>query len=110
MKQLLAGSLVATALIVMGLLPGAARATPPHCDEPTALCAEPLDSIGYGGEYTGHDEPSLLFYSNTAGSGNSNFYRLQLPTDPKVMPNQSRYRGHVELPAASGVLARHGAL
>ena len=93
MKQLLAGSLVATALIVMGLLPGAARATPPHCDEPTALCAEPLDSIGYGGEYTGHDEPSLLFYSNTAGSGNSNFYRLQLPTDPKVMPNQSGTAG-----------------
>jgi hypothetical protein len=93
MKQLLAGSLVATALIVVGLLPGSARATPLDCSEPTALCAEPLDSIGYGREYTGHDEPSLLFYSNTPGSGNTNFYRLQLPTDPNVMPNQSGTAG-----------------
>src|SRR2546430_4077267 len=27
-------------------------------------------SIGYNGSYTGHDEPSLLFYSNVPGSGN----------------------------------------
>ena len=39
--------------------------------------------------YTGHDEPSLLFYSGTAGSGNSNLYHLQLPSDPKVQPNQN---------------------
>jgi hypothetical protein len=89
MTRLLVGSFAAVAVVAFGLLPGTARAARPRCDEPTALCAEPLDSIGYGGEYTGHDEPALLFYSNTAGSGNSNFYRLQLPTDPKVMPNQS---------------------
>ena len=56
-------------------------------------CAEPADSIGYGGEYTGHDEPSLLFYSNTAGSGNSNLYNLTLPSDPKVLPNQAGTAG-----------------
>ena len=28
-----------------------------------------FDPIGYEGAYTGHDEPSLLFYSNTPGSG-----------------------------------------
>jgi hypothetical protein len=87
------GSSLAAAVIAIGLLPGAARATLPQCDEPTALCTEPVDSIGYGGEYTGHDEPSLLFYSNTAGSGNSSSYQLQLPTDPKVMPNQSGTAG-----------------
>jgi len=36
------------------------------------FCTEAAESVGYGGEYTGHDEPSVLFYSNTAGSGNSN--------------------------------------
>jgi hypothetical protein len=67
----------------------AALATPPSdCDQSGALCAEVSDSIAYGGGYVGHDEPSLLFYSNRAGSGNSNVYKLTLPTDPKVMPNQ----------------------
>ncbi|HEX9599420.1 MAG TPA: hypothetical protein VF963_08590 [Gaiellaceae bacterium] len=93
MTKLLGGSLVAVVVLALGLFSGAARAAPPDCDEPTALCAEPLDSIGYGGEYTGHDEPSLLFYSNTPGSGNSSFYRLQLPTDPQVLPNQTGTAG-----------------
>jgi hypothetical protein len=81
------------ALLLFGLFTGSARAAVPECDEPTALCTEPLDSIGYGGEYTGHDEPSLLFYSNVAGSGNSNLYHVQLPTDPKVLPNQAGTAG-----------------
>jgi len=46
------------------------------------LCAEVYDSIGYGGAYTGHDEPSLLFYSGARGSGYTNTYRLRLPKDP----------------------------
>ena len=93
MRRILVGSFVAAALLALGLFTGAARATVPECDEPTALCTEPVDSIGYGGEYTGHDEPSLLFYSNTAGAGNSNLYNLTLPTDPKVQPNQSGTAG-----------------
>jgi hypothetical protein len=39
------------------------------CDDNAPLCAEAMDSIGYEGQYTGHDEPSLLFYSNTPGAG-----------------------------------------
>src|SRR6185437_11011587 len=94
MRRLLGGAFVAAALLVLfGVFGGSARATVPECDEPTALCAEPADSIGYAGEYTGHDEPSLLFYSNTAGSGNSNLYRLQVPSDPKVLPNQNGTAG-----------------
>jgi len=34
------------------------------CAEPTGiLCAEVYQPIGYHGAYTGHDEPSVLFYS-----------------------------------------------
>ena len=88
MRRLLVGSVAAGAMLALGLVAGPARATPPDCDEPTALCTEPVDSIGYSGAYTGHDEPSLLFYSNAAGSGNSNFYHLQIPTDPKMLPKQ----------------------
>jgi hypothetical protein len=93
MSRFLGVALAAVAAVMLSLLTGAARATPPDCDETTALCAEPADAIGYDGAYTGHDEPSLLFYSNTAGSGNSNLYKLQLPTDPKVQPNQAGTAG-----------------
>ncbi len=89
----LVGFLVVGAVLALGLFTGVARAAPLDCDEPGALCAEANDSVGYAGAYTGHDEPSLLFYSNVAGSGNSNFYRLQLPTDPKVLPNQNGTAG-----------------
>jgi hypothetical protein len=58
------------------------------CDENGMLCTEVLDSIGYEGQYTGHDEPSLLFYSNVSGSGNSNVYTLVLPSDPPTLPQQ----------------------
>jgi len=90
MRRVLGGSLATAALLLLlGLFTGAAHAAVPHCYKTTALCAEPVDSIGYHGSYTGHDEPSLLFYSNTAGSGNSNVYHLQIPSDPKVLPNQA---------------------
>ena len=36
----------------------------------------------YGSEYVGHDEPSVLFYSNQPGSGNRMRYNLTLPSDP----------------------------
>jgi hypothetical protein len=56
------------------------------CAEGSPLCAEPLDSIGYEGEYTGHDEPSVLFYSRTPGSGNNARYEVVVPKDPPVQP------------------------
>jgi len=59
------------------------------CDDKSGvLCTEVFDSIGYGAAYTGHDEPSLLFYSNVAGSGNTGVYLLQLPKDPPTLPKQ----------------------
>jgi hypothetical protein len=95
MKRLLGGSLAAAAaLLLLGLFTGSAHAASMNCAEPyAAVCAEPADSIGYGGEYTGHDEPSLLFYSDTPGSGNSSLYHLQVPSDPKVLPNQAGTAG-----------------
>ena len=58
------------------------------CGEGSPLCAEANDALGYRGEYTGHDEPSLLFYSNTPGSGNESNYRVIVPTDPPTLPEQ----------------------
>ena len=57
------------------------------CDQKGALCTEALHSP-YDRNYTGHDEPSLLFYSNVPGSGNSNVYVLTLPKDPPNLPKQ----------------------
>jgi hypothetical protein len=94
MRRLLGGSFaVVAALALLGLFTASARATPPDCDEPASLCTEPLDSIGYEGAYTGHDEPSLLFYANSAGAGNSSLYRLRVPSDPMVQPNQAGTAG-----------------
>jgi len=63
MRRLLIGAFIAVAVVAFGSLVGSARAAGFNCSEPeAALCAETNDSIGYGGEYTGHDEPSLLFY------------------------------------------------
>src|ERR1700732_2687133 len=57
----------------------------PLCNQKPALCTERSPSLG---NYTGHDEPSLLFYSNVPGSGNSNVYVLTLPNDPPNLPKQ----------------------
>jgi hypothetical protein len=51
------------------------------------LCLEQFDVPGY--EYIGHDEPSLLFYSTTKGSGYRNIWRLRLPKDPPTPPRQN---------------------
>jgi hypothetical protein len=61
----------------------------PFCARSPVLCAETLDPWNYAGQYTGHDEPSVLFYSNTAGSGNSTLYNLTVPFDPPTLPTQN---------------------
>src|SRR3954447_4457896 len=45
------------------------------------LCPDLVDSKQVYGpeEYVGHDEPSLLFYSNTPGAGNRMRYHVTLP-------------------------------
>jgi hypothetical protein len=58
------------------------------CGEGSPLCAEAADALGYQGEYTGHDEPSALFYSDTPGSGNNATYRVVVPKDPPIRPRQ----------------------
>src|SRR5262249_16093979 len=78
--------LVATALSQSGLsfLPNTLS-----CDVSTGIFfTEVYQFIGYHGGYTGHDEPSVLFYSNVAGSGNTMSYLLQLPKDPPTLPKQ----------------------
>lgn len=60
------------------------------CADWPTLC---VDNVAAGASYIGHDEPSVLFYSNDAGSGNNNFYHLRLPTDPPTKPNQAGTAG-----------------
>jgi hypothetical protein len=59
-----------------------------ECVDSSPYCADVYDSIGYNGAYTGHDEPSTLFYSNTAGSGDNQSYHLTLPKEPPTLPKQ----------------------
>src|SRR5262249_6527800 len=58
------------------------------CSEGSPICAETADALGYAGVYTGHDEPSLLFYSGTPGAGGNQQYRVVVPQDPPVLPRQ----------------------
>lgn len=55
------------------------------CEQNAVTCTELSQ---YVNAYTGHDEPSVLFYSNKAGSGNDNTYSLTLPKDPPTLPQQ----------------------
>jgi hypothetical protein len=62
--------------------PAAGQHTAINC-EYSSLCAEvasPADV--FGTDYVGHDEPSLVPYSNVAGSGNHLTYSMTLPHDP----------------------------
>jgi hypothetical protein len=61
-----------------------------NCALNTSWCTEVADSEQVFGEdvYVGHDEPSLLYYSNHPGAGNDNTYLLRLPKDPKQQPKQ----------------------
>ena len=68
--------------------------------EYSRLCPDLANSRAvYGSEYVGHDEPSLLFYSNRAGSGNQMRYNLTLPTDPPAS-NPMKRSYHFELNGA----------
>lgn len=59
------------------------------CDETnTGFCPEVSHKTSYEGRYSGHDEPSIIFYSNKPGSGNNAVYHLTLPKDPAIAPRQ----------------------
>ncbi len=74
-----------------------ANYNPLDCSEVNSgLCPETPWNKNYEGKYIGHDEPSLLFYSKEAGSGNSSLYRLTLPKDPPTLPKQDGSGGTFE--------------
>jgi hypothetical protein len=59
-----------------------------HCNDP-ARRADVARGLDYYGNYQGHDEPSLIFYSITPRSGNSSLYYITIPVEPTVAPNQA---------------------
>jgi hypothetical protein len=85
-----AGILIAAAAIAV---PQASSGSPsgsldPLCERHPTLCPDPSSRQDYEGGYVGHDEPALLFYSNRAGSGNSNTWQLRLPREAPTLPKQ----------------------
>jgi hypothetical protein len=58
----------------------------PFCEQHEWLCTD--SNVNQNGKYVGHDEPSVLFYSSSAGSGNSMTYTITLPKDPPTLPKQ----------------------
>jgi hypothetical protein len=56
----------------------------PLCQSRASLCADAYDNPE--AEYVGHDEPSLEFKSNVAGSGNDMTYTMTLPREPNRFP------------------------
>jgi hypothetical protein len=85
--------------LLLGLLCPAALAPPAAaamgdwrtlCDDNAPTCTEPFNHYNsYTWQYIGHDEPAVLFYSATPGSGNSSAYILHLPQDPPTPPKQN---------------------
>jgi len=88
MKRLSGLLLIVSGMITVGVFATPAFAGAKTCSENAYICTEASESVGNAGEYTGHDEPSVLFYSNRAGAGNSNHYRFVLPKDPFQRPTQ----------------------
>ncbi|MEN3306383.1 MAG: hypothetical protein V7603_2585, partial [Micromonosporaceae bacterium] len=90
---------VSALLLAMAATPAAtaAPAAAPYPSKPNCLntsrlvCPEVDDyDTAFHDKYVGHDEPSLLFYSNRPGSGNSMQYQLKLPKDPPPVPIAGR--------------------
>ncbi len=78
---------LAAAVTTSGISAGAANpqyhsATWKGCASSIQLCTEVDDPLSAFGHYVGHDEPSVLFYSNEPGSGNHMTYNVTLPTEP----------------------------
>jgi hypothetical protein len=72
-----------------------------NCAYSSAMCTELGNSKSVFGYYVGHDEPSMLFDSNTPGSGNHMRYNFVLPKDPSASnPNQVNKSYEFELSGA----------
>ena len=59
------------------------------CQAKQGLCKDLTNFIRPGGEYYGHDEPTLGFFSHKPGSGNSMVWTITLPKNPPVKPQQN---------------------
>ena len=102
-RRLRLAGIIAVGIVVIAtaLGGGSVRAThadaynTPLCVLHPQLCTEVNNPVSYNGySYpSGHDEPSLLFYSNAPGSGNSDLYHLTLPNDPPTPPNDNATGG-----------------
>src|SRR5579859_874003 len=89
---------VVGAVLVAGTMRGGAVHAAPissahmhmDCANGSLACTEVQDPEEVFGEnrYVGHDEPSMLFYSNQPGSGNQMTWQLTLPKDPTTLPTQ----------------------
>jgi hypothetical protein len=88
------GVLGATAAAAQPAAPTAGYSTAKSqaCVTGHLLCTEVQDYYHvFGGKYVGHDEPSVLYYSNIPGAGNHNSWQVTLPKDPppSVKPGRS---------------------
>jgi hypothetical protein len=88
-RLVLLGSVGAVVALGAVAAPAATAASNPSgqqkltCWWSTSLCTEIADPQAvWGSWYVGHDEPSLLFYSNRPGSGNDMTYQLKIPSEP----------------------------
>jgi hypothetical protein len=86
-----------TVAFVIGIGSTLLASSPTHADSPTReslciekvfACADTHRHVTYEGDYSGHDEPAVVFNSTQPGSGNQSFYRLTLPRDSVVPPKQ----------------------
>jgi len=62
------------------------------CANGPLMCVELQDNYAvYGSKYVGHDEPSVLYYSNIPGAGNRDQWTVTLPKEPpsSVVPGRS---------------------
>jgi hypothetical protein len=83
-----AGVIAVAAALLAPIGPASGRAMDPLCETHVGLCPDTQSVFNYEGDYVGHDEPSVLFYSNRAGSGNSNTWNLRIPHEAPTMPTQ----------------------
>lgn len=105
------GLAVGGVLAFAGLLAGPALAArhaaarysyKPSCAYVHPMCPEVANPRAVFGPdvYVGHDEPSLLFYSNVPGSGNQMQYTITLPKEPPANPVTGRTYSYQLSPAS----------
>jgi hypothetical protein len=87
--------IVALVLVVVSALVGPAVARADSygeslCQERPFMCLDPYHSIGANGSYTGHDEPTVQFYSHRPGTGGKDLlYYVKLPNNAPMKPKQN---------------------